>query len=78
VNWFKKLFSRDSTKDVGISDPDLRLEDEFALFERCLNEGLCPICHSKLVRKSYTDRKCEKCNFVDYSANPERSPHATE
>ena len=52
--------------------------DRFSLHERCLQEGVCPACYAKLETISYTERKCPKCGFTHFNANPERSPHATE
>ncbi len=52
--------------------------DRFALHERCLQEGVCPVCFATLEIKSYRERICPRCKFRHYNATPERKPHATE
>jgi ribosomal protein L40E len=61
-----------------VSIEGLGLTDRFSLMERCIQEGVCSACGSRLTQVSANERKCESCGFTHYSANPDRSPHATE
>jgi hypothetical protein len=54
------------------------ITDEFALHERCLQEGLCPRGCGPLVQKSYKERVCPVCGFRHFNANPERAPHTID
>jgi hypothetical protein len=62
----------------GPSEEMVEILDQFALHERCLQEGICPKGCGPLSVKSYKERFCQVCGFVHFNANPERSPHATE